>query len=713
MSNWNDVLAKDTNGYAVKENNVDVKTFPESQGVAHSFRHNDGQGNQSWALVDYSYLSGSLPLLATPLTTRGDILTVDATPALARLGKGAAGTFPVWSATDLIVSKVVITQPATGATLTIADNKTFTVNNSLTLSGTDGGALSLAVTNTKTLTLTATNNFNLTIPATGTAALLGTQNIFTAAQRIDNNVGLWVGATDNLTGTIASFINTSTHTRVGIGSSNAGYHSLLSFFNSAGTKKYDVGYDPGNTRFYIYDGTANIFQSTDAGATLIGRLGGSLTFGVSDLSLDGGAGNDYFSFNSTGTTAGEGLKYKESTAEKFALAYLGSATTFTDQYGGYGLRLYNSVTNYTNLMVRASNGFLSIGFGNPATQLHTRFNGSNTTTITNVDTIEAVTSGTPGIGFGAGLQFLLQSSTTLSRNAARIYAQALVSTDASRQYDLVMTAWDTAEREGIRIRASGTAPMLGFLGVTPVAQQANTVALDTLLVNYGLRASGGYANFATTIQPRVGTTAANTAPLKFTTQAAGLTSVEQGAMELIGNSLQFTQLAKRRGIAMTQNTRTTDFTLAASSGTSESAAVETSTHGANYLEAGKMEELVLVGTMSQRSNPNANITIRVKYAGSTVITFATTTSTAIAANSSLLLRIFCTCRSTGVSGTMQINAVLEINGNATDPQAAVLATIDTTTAQDTTVTFQWGTDTDVANTITIHQARVLCIEPSK
>ncbi len=212
---------------------------------------------------------------------------------------------------------------------------------------------------------------------------------------------------------------------------------------------------------------------------------------------------------------------------------------------------------------------------------------------------------------------------------------------------------------------------------------------------------------------KAGTTAANTAPLKFTTQASGLNTVEQGAMELIGNSLQFTQLAKRRGVAMSQNVRVSDTTLAASSGTAESSAIVTAEHGANYLEAGKMEEIIVVGTMGQRNNANAVLTVRVKYAGSTVLTFNTSANAAIAANSSVLIRVYTTCRTTGATGTMQINAVFEVNGEATNPQAAVLATIDTTTAQDTTVTLQWGSDTDITNTITINQARVLTIEDDK
>ncbi len=40
---------------------------------------------------------------------------------------------------------------------------------------------------------------------------------------------------------------------------------------------------------------------------------------------------------------------------------------------------------------------------------------------------------------------------------------------------------------------------LSFFAATPIVREANTVAIDTLLVDYGLRASGGTANFATAI----------------------------------------------------------------------------------------------------------------------------------------------------------------------------------------------------------------------
>jgi len=76
-------------------------------------------------------------------------------------------------------------------------------------------------------------------------------------------------------------------------------------------------------------------------------------------------------------------------------------------------------------------------------------------------------------GFGAGQQFLLESSTTASSSAAAIKALWYDATHATRKADLVLTAYDTSEREGLRIRGAGSAAAIGFLGATPIARIAH------------------------------------------------------------------------------------------------------------------------------------------------------------------------------------------------------------------------------------------------
>ena len=71
---------------------------------------------------------------------------------------------------------------------------------------------------------------------------------------------------------------------------------------------------------------------------------------------------------------------------------------------------------------------------------------------------------------GAGQLFQLESSTTAAQSAARIQALWNDATHATRKADLVLTAYDTAEREGLRIRGDGSGPAIGFYGVAPIAR---------------------------------------------------------------------------------------------------------------------------------------------------------------------------------------------------------------------------------------------------
>jgi hypothetical protein len=145
---------------------------------------------------------------------------------------------------------------------------------------------------------------------------------------------------------------------------------------------------------------------------------------------------------------------------------------------------------------------------------------------------------------------------------------------------------------------------------------------------------------------------------------------------------------------------------------SESSPLTVSSHGANYLEVGKMEEIALYGSVAQRANPAAVLTVRVKYAGATVQTIATPANTVINANTPFMLRITMTVRSIGNPGSVQMNSWFQIDGITNTPDAATLMTPNTTTANNTTVTFQWG-EANVADTITVNQGRVLCVEQNR
>jgi hypothetical protein len=96
-------------------------------------------------------------------------------------------------------------------------------------------------------------------------------------------------------------------------------------------------------------------------------------------------------------------------------------------------------------------------------------------------------------GDGGAVYLCGKSSTTAAQDMARIQWLWNDATHATRKADLVFSAFDTAEREGMRIRGGGSEPAIGFYGVAPVARQllatgggATVDQVITALQNLGL-----------------------------------------------------------------------------------------------------------------------------------------------------------------------------------------------------------------------------------
>jgi hypothetical protein len=88
----------------------------------------------------------------------------------------------------------------------------------------------------------------------------------------------------------------------------------------------------------------------------------------------------------------------------------------------------------------------------------------------------ALGSGTAGDG--GSLDLAGKSSTTAAQSMARLSWLWAESTHASRKARSIWSVWDTSEREGIRIEASGSAAMLGFLGATAVVKQTGPTSQE-------------------------------------------------------------------------------------------------------------------------------------------------------------------------------------------------------------------------------------------
>lgn len=109
----------------------------------------------------------------------------------------------------------------------------------------------------------------------------------------------------------------------------------------------------------------------------------------------------------------------------------------------------------------------------------------------NVASFIHTTSATPIAGFGVQISYSLKSTTTSTRIAGDVSVSWVDPTDASRKVRIVHNVYDTAIRECMRMEASGTAAMLGFLGATAVPQQTGDVG--AALVAYGLITSPVYS----------------------------------------------------------------------------------------------------------------------------------------------------------------------------------------------------------------------------
>ena len=149
-------------------------------------------------------------------------------------------------------------------------------------------------------------------------------------------------------------------------------------------------------------------------------------------------------------------------------------TVYGGKDAGDSLKLestFNATKGY--VLINSVGGNCGIGNSAPGTPLDINYPSAVTNTVSNVLTVRHSSSGTPAAGFGVALIFALESTTTENQRAGRVYAVWSEATHATRKAQVVFTAYDTAEREGIRIGANGSAATIGFLGATPSAQLAH------------------------------------------------------------------------------------------------------------------------------------------------------------------------------------------------------------------------------------------------
>lgn len=131
-------------------------------------------------------------------------------------------------------------------------------------------------------------------------------------------------------------------------------------------------------------------------------------------------------------------------------------------------------TNVGDIFTIDASGNVGINAVSPASKLHVYLTSAATSTVTTVARLTHISTGTPGAGFGLGLSFGGESSTTNDQDMARLTVEWATATHASRKARSKWTVFDTAEREAVRIEADGAAAMIGFYGGASVAKQTVT-----------------------------------------------------------------------------------------------------------------------------------------------------------------------------------------------------------------------------------------------
>ncbi len=153
--------------------------------------------------------------------------------------------------------------------------------------------------------------------------------------------------------------------------------------------------------------------------------------------------------------------------------YDGSAWQQFNTRVGCSFQLTNDGFNFYSFAANSNTAVSRLGVtGAGVTTIN--LGDAATNAASNLLVLQHNSSGTPAAGFGSTILTRLASSTTDDQSAATDIVTWATATHASRKARRVFNIYDTAAREALRIEASGTAAMIGFLGAAAVARPTVT-----------------------------------------------------------------------------------------------------------------------------------------------------------------------------------------------------------------------------------------------
>lgn len=438
-----------------------------------------------------------------------------------------------------------LTIPATGTAALLATANVFTANQTISYSNL---LFNLVVAPTNTTAVLAGipgnidngNHFYRTtfVTASGETESCPSENGITVVDKTVNGqatVSIQVSANPNVTGRkvyrtkanlgptsvyyLCVTINNNVDVTAPDNVADASLGAILSGLNTTGgnvlfnTSNYMLSSNTLNTVFGYLSGGAN----TGVRNLIIGPWAGySITRGTDDMYIGwkAGYGTTSGSYNiGIGTWA---LKSVTTTGSNIAIgSYAGYSTTgdsniFIGPYAGYWetgtyyFYLHNTLGGGSIAAQRASHmlfGQFSSTTANQTLTTNGAF-GVNTiptallhavslSTAAGIKTLQILTAlGSGANGDGGAIAYNGKTSTTAATAMGLDQWLWVNATHASRTARRVFNVYDTAIREVIRIEASGTAAMIGFLGAAAVVRPLATADLGVALSDLGLRVAG-------------------------------------------------------------------------------------------------------------------------------------------------------------------------------------------------------------------------------
>jgi hypothetical protein len=218
--------------------------------------------------------------------------------------------------------------------------------------------------------------------------------------------------------------------------------------------------------------------------TAVGSLAGQkITTGAFNVLLGASAGNSITITNSN-TYIGHNAGTLNTGARNVMIGFnVGSQLTSVND------KLAIDVTNTLVPLIYGDFGVRTLAFDGSGGWTKT---DTGTNTVYEIFTLDHETIGVPDVGFGVRFSQYLEDTTTprvLAASEDTSWANATHASFAARK---IFNIYDFGGlREAFRIEASGTAPMIGFLGASAIVRPSSTTDLRQAMINLGLYTTGG------------------------------------------------------------------------------------------------------------------------------------------------------------------------------------------------------------------------------